>query len=130
MEEIKLTYTENDFLRIDKYLSNELNDFTRTQLQLMIDEKLVLVNGNIIKSNYKLKINDEITIFIKEPELTDIEPEDIPLDVIYEDKDIIVINKPIIITIKHTKNKILFFIIPPFYNSSIFFLLFVVMYLL
>ena len=42
MEEIKLTYTENDFLRIDKYLSNELNDFTRTQLQLMIDEKLVI----------------------------------------------------------------------------------------
>lgn len=94
MEEIKLTYTENDFLRIDKYLSNELNDFTRTQLQLMIDEKLVLVNGNIIKSNYKLKINDEITIFIKEPELTDIEPQDIPLDILYEDSDIIVINKP------------------------------------
>ena len=94
MEEIKLIYTENDFLRIDKFLSNELKEFTRTQLQMMIDEKLVLVNDKEIKSNYKLKINDEITVFIKEPELTDIEPEDIPLDVIYEDKDIIVINKP------------------------------------
>ena len=94
MEEIKLIYTENDFLRIDKFLSSQLQDFTRTQLQMMIDEKLVLVNNKEVKSNYKLKINDEITVFIKEPELTDIEPQDIPLDVVYEDQDIIVINKP------------------------------------
>ena len=52
MEEIKLIYTENDFLRIDKFLSNELKEFTRTQLQMMIDEKLVLVNDKEIKSNY------------------------------------------------------------------------------
>ena len=94
MEEIKLIYTENDFLRIDKFLSSQLQDFTRTQLQMMIDEKLVLVNNKEVKSNYKLKFNDEITVFIKEPELTDIEPQDIPLDVVYEDQDIIVINKP------------------------------------
>jgi 23S rRNA pseudouridine1911/1915/1917 synthase len=61
---------------------------------MMIEEGLVLVNDKVIKSNYKLKINDEITVSIKEPELTDIEPQDIPLDVIYEDSDIIVINKP------------------------------------
>jgi len=94
MEEIKLIYTENDFQRIDKFLSVQLQEFTRTQLQMMIDDKLVLVNNNDVKSNYKLKINDEITVFIKEPELTDIEPQDIPLDIIYEDSDIIVINKP------------------------------------
>lgn len=94
MEEIKLIYTENDFLRIDKFLANELKEFTRSQLQMMIEEGLVFVNGKVIKSNYKLKINDEIIIQIKEPELTDIEPQDIPLDIIYEDQDIIVINKP------------------------------------
>ena len=94
MEEIKLIYQENDFLRIDKFLSSELNDFTRSQIQMMIEEGSVLVNNKVVKSNYKLKINDEITVLIKEPELTDIEPQDIPLDIVYEDKDIIVINKP------------------------------------
>ena len=94
MEEIKLIYTENDFLRIDKFLANELKEFTRSQLQMMIEEGLVFVNGKVIKSNYKLKINDEIIVQIKEPELSDIEPQDIPLDIIYEDQDIIVINKP------------------------------------
>lgn len=94
MEEIKLIYQENDFLRIDKFLSLELNDFTRSQIQMMIEEGSVLVNNKVVKSNYKLKINDEITVLIKEPELTDIEPQDIPLDIVYEDKDIIVINKP------------------------------------
>jgi len=94
MEEIKLIYQENDFLRIDKFLSSELSEFTRSQIQMMIEEGLVTVNNKVIKSNYKLKINDEITVLIKEPELTDIEPQDIPLDVVYEDSDIIVINKP------------------------------------
>jgi len=94
MEEIKLIYQENDFLRIDKFLSSELSEFTRSQIQMMIEEGLVTGNNKVIKSNYKLKINDEITVLIKEPELTDIEPQDIPLDVVYEDSDIIVINKP------------------------------------
>lgn len=94
MEEIKLIYQENDFLRIDKFLSSVLNDFTRSQIQMMIEVGSVLVNNKVVKSNYKLKINDEITVLIKEPELTDIEPQDIPLDIVYEDKDIIVINKP------------------------------------
>ena len=93
MEEIRFTYTQNDFLRIDKFLATELSDFTRTQLQMMIEEEQVLVNKKVVKSNYKLKINDEIVVFIKEPELTDIEPQDIPLDILYEDSDIIVINK-------------------------------------
>ncbi len=93
MEEIRFTYTQNDFLRIDKFLATELSDFTRSQLQMMIEEEQVLVNDKVVKSNYKLKINDEIVVYIKEPELTDIEPQDIPLDILYEDSDIIVINK-------------------------------------
>ena len=94
MEELKFIYQENDFLRIDKFLAIEIKEFTRSQIQMMIEEGSVLVNGKVIKSNYKLKINDEITVLIKEPELTDIEPQDIPLDVVYEDQDVIVINKP------------------------------------
>lgn len=93
MEEIKLIYTETDFLRIDKFLATELKEFTRSQIQLMIEEGLVTINDKPIKSNYKLKVNDEITVNIKEPELTDIEPQDIPLDIYYEDQDIIVVNK-------------------------------------
>ena len=58
MEQIKLKYEKNDFLRIDKYLNEIFEEFTRTQLQLMIEDGLVTVNDKVIKSNYKLKIND------------------------------------------------------------------------
>lgn len=94
MEEIKFIYKENDFLRIDKFLNESLSEFTRTQLQMMIEEGLITVNDKVIKSNYKLKVNDEITVSIKDPEPTNIEPQDIPLDIYYEDSDIIVVNKP------------------------------------
>ena len=60
MEQLNFIYQENDFLRIDKFLSNEIKEFTRSQIQMMIEEGLVLVNDKVIKSNYKLKINDEI----------------------------------------------------------------------
>lgn len=94
MEEIKLIYEKNDFLRIDKYLNETFDEFTRTQLQLMIEDGQVTVNGKVIKSNYKLKVNDEIVVIIKDPDLTKIEPQNIPLDIYYEDSDIIVVNKP------------------------------------
>ena len=87
-------YLNNDFERIDKYLNSQFEEFTRTQIQLMIEEGLIKVNDKIIKSNYKLKINDNIEITIKDPEATDIMPQDIPLDIYYEDSDIIVVNKP------------------------------------
>lgn len=94
MEIINLQYLNNDFERIDKYLNSQFEEFTRTQIQLMIEEGLIKVNDKIIKSNYKLKINDNIEITIKDPEATDIMPQDIPLDIYYEDSDIIVVNKP------------------------------------
>lgn len=94
MEIINLQYLNNDFERIDKYLNSQFEEFTRTQIQLMIEEGLIKVNDKIIKSNYKLKINDNIEVTIKDPEATDIMPQDIPLDIYYEDSDIIVVNKP------------------------------------
>ena len=62
--------------------------------QKLLDEENILVNGNKIKSSYKVKLNDEICMQIPEPKETEIIAEDIPLDVLYEDEDIIAINKP------------------------------------
>lgn len=81
-------------IRIDKYLAQTLNGFTRTQIQMMIEDGLILVSDEDIKSSYILKPNDEISIEFVEPVPTEILPQDIPLDIYYEDKDIIVINKP------------------------------------
>lgn len=78
--------------RIDKFLGEE-TEYTRSKIQKMIDNKNILVNGKEVKSSYILKENDnlEITEYIEE---TDILPENIPLDIYYEDDDLIVVNKP------------------------------------
>lgn len=80
--------------RIDKFLTNELEDMSRSKIQLLIEEENVLVNNEPIKSNYKVQRNDEIQIYIPEPEPIDVIPEDIPLDILYEDEDVVVVNKP------------------------------------
>ena len=86
----------NDFegKRIDAYISNIDIEFSRSAVQRLIEEGNIKVNGNVPKASYKVALNDEIEI--NEPEAKEIElkAEDIPLDVIYEDNDIIVINKP------------------------------------
>ena len=79
--------------RIDKFLVNYLND-SRSTIQKMIDNNYVLVNNNPVKANFKLKIDDEISIkdgFIKE---MDIKAEKIKLDIIFEDDNLMIINKP------------------------------------
>lgn len=80
--------------RIDKVLTQELQDFSRTQIQNMISKGCVEVNGKVIKASYKIELDDEVIVHIPEIESTDILPEDIPLDVVYEDQDVIVVNKP------------------------------------
>lgn len=79
-------------VRIDKYLINELSE-TRSKIQKLIDNSLVLVNNKIVKSSYIVKKNDEIEVLEEEIDNTDIVPENIPLDIIYEDEDVIVVNK-------------------------------------
>jgi len=79
--------------RIDVFLASEM-DYTRSYIKKLILEGLVLVNDDTVKPNYKLKENDKITVNIPEAGKIDIEPENIPLDILYEDEDIIVINKP------------------------------------
>ncbi|AYE35621.1 RluA family pseudouridine synthase [Clostridium septicum] len=80
--------------RIDKYLSEVIDGKSRSFIQGIIDDKGVSVNGKIVKSNYKLKIDDEVIVKIPEATILEVDPEDIPLDIIYEDEDIIVVNKP------------------------------------
>lgn len=78
--------------RIDKYLG-ETTDYTRSKIQKMIENGNILVNNNKVKSSYTLKENDNVgvTDYVEE---TDILPENIPLDIYYEDNDLIVVNKP------------------------------------
>ena len=78
--------------RIDKYL-NENTEYTRSKIQKMIENGNILVNDIKVKDSYKVKENDYITIEALE-ETTDILPENIPLDIYYEDDDLIVVNKP------------------------------------
>ena len=79
--------------RLDVYVS-EVNAITRSHAQTMIDSGLVRVNGKSEGKNYKLRLNDEIEIDEEEIELLNAEPENIPLDIVYEDEHIIVVNKP------------------------------------
>lgn len=81
-------------LRVDKYLSEKLSDLSRAFLQRNIKEGRVLVNEKAIKAGYKLIGGDLVAISIAPPREMEILPEDIPLDILYEDTDIIVINKP------------------------------------
>lgn len=80
--------------RLDKYIANKLPDFSRVKVQRLIENNLILVNGKSSKSSYKVAINDRVTVEDEDVKETTIEKEDIPLDIVYEDKDLIVINKP------------------------------------
>lgn len=95
MEDVKINVKEEYIgQRIDKVLVKELSEMSRTQIQLLISDGNVLVNKKVIKASYKLEKNDDIAVHIPEPENTDILPENIPLNVVYEDSDVIVVNKP------------------------------------
>jgi 23S rRNA pseudouridine1911/1915/1917 synthase len=81
--------------RIDKVLVDALKeDVSRSQLQDWIRDGHVLVNGRAVKPNYKLADGDSIVVRPPEPELTELVPEPIPLEIVYEDSDVIVVNKP------------------------------------
>lgn len=85
---------EDEGVRIDKYLADNLEDITRNRIQKLIDEKQIKVNDKDIKSNYKVKENDIIHIVIPEAVEINIQAENIPLDIVYEDEDLLVVNKP------------------------------------
>lgn len=80
--------------RIDVYISSSLENMSRNSAQKLIVDGRVTVNEKNVKSNYKLKKNDTIKIIIPEPELLDVKPENIDINIVYEDNDLAVINKP------------------------------------
>lgn len=81
-------------IRIDKFLTNRLEDLSRSKIQDAASNGFLLVNGNAVKANYKVKPNDVITIEYEYPKQEiEIIPQDIPLDILYEDEHLIVVNK-------------------------------------
>ena len=80
--------------RIDRYLAENLEDRSRSYLQKLIKDGKVKVNGKPVKANYRLVFDDRVEVFMPEIKEPDIVPENIPLDILYEDKDVIVVNKP------------------------------------
>ncbi len=84
---------ENLGVRIDKYISGNV-ELTRSAVQGLLEQKKILVNNIPVSKNYKLKSDDCISIEIPEPQCMDALPENIPLDIIYEDNDLLVVNKP------------------------------------
>lgn len=89
MEEIKV---EIGGVRIDQYLM-EHTEYSRSKLQKLMQDGVILVNGNTVKNSYRVQVDDIITIEEFEEELLNADPEDIPLHIVYEDEDIIVVNK-------------------------------------
>ncbi|MGG3560093.1 RluA family pseudouridine synthase [Neobacillus rhizosphaerae] len=80
--------------RIDKVISGLNEEWSRSQVQIWIKDGNVLVNGQTIKTNYKCSFNDKIEITIPDPEELDVLPEDLGLDIYFEDSDVLVVNKP------------------------------------
>ena len=85
---------ENQEMRLDKYLAEQFPEQTRSYLQKLIKDGEVLVNGKNVKTGYQLSKGDEVSVNIPEPKELDVEPQKMDLDIVYEDDDVILINKP------------------------------------
>ena len=94
MQEFKLNCTgEESGLRIDRYLADHLDGQSRNSIQKLIEEGLVLVNGNTCRASYKLQEKDQIFVSVPDAVLTELQPERIPLDILYEDDQLLIVNK-------------------------------------
>ena len=80
--------------RVDRQLSELMPELSRSYIQKLLKEGMVLANGKPVKANYKLNGKEELTVTIPDAAEPDIEPENIPLDILYEDEDVLVVNKP------------------------------------
>ena len=92
---MKLIISNEDIgVRLDKFLQNQYPDKTRSHIKHWIEDGIVLVNGKVVKSGYSLKITDDIEMGEVVEKVLSNEPQDIPIDIVYEDSDLAVINKP------------------------------------
>lgn len=83
-----------DNMRLDAYITSKYKDFSRATVQRLIEEENVLVNGKVKKISYKIQIGDTIEINIPKPKEKNIKAQNIPIEIVYQDEDIIVVNKP------------------------------------
>lgn len=96
MEEYLFKVSNDDeSKRLDAYLGSKLEEISRSYIQKLIKDGDILVNDKTCKPNYKIKLNDNIVAQIPEAEPIDINPENIPLEIVYEDEDLLVVNKPV-----------------------------------
>ena len=93
-ENLRLVVKEGMTGRIDKQLGHHFSQYSRSQIQKWIGDGNVKVNGHSVKPKHKLAVGDEVTIAPEKPQKIDLEPENIPLDIVYEDDDVVVVNKP------------------------------------
>ena len=94
MDSYLFVIQEDQQMRLDKYLAEQFPEQTRSYLQKLIKEGGVLVNGRSVKTGYQLSCGDEVGVNIPEPKELDVEPQKMELDIVYEDEDVILINKP------------------------------------
>lgn len=80
--------------RLDKVLAERLPEYTRSQIQGWLKEDLVAISDQPVRANYKVKTADRVVITLPEPEELDLIPENLPLDIVYQDEDVVVVNKP------------------------------------
>ena len=85
---------EDEGERVDKYLAEFLPSLSRSYIQKQIEDGLLLINSAVKKSNYRLKADDEIKLSVPDSVEPDIKPQNIPLDIVYEDEDVCIVNKP------------------------------------
>ena len=95
MENIVLTPDENFAgQRLDKFISEETEDISRSYVQTLAKDGKIFVNGKKADKNYRIKGFEVIEIELPEPEMQEVVPQNIPLDIVYEDEDLLVVNKP------------------------------------
>lgn len=95
MNELKFTVNnENAGTRLDVFLSKMYDGLTRSGITKSIENGLVTVNGEVVQKSYKVTENDEVIIILEEPKLLDVKEQNIPLNIVYEDDDLLVVNKP------------------------------------
>lgn len=94
MTHLSLTPTENG-QRIDQYLAEQVEHLTRSGAQKLLENGRVAINGKTMKKNARVAQGDRVTVELPEPQPTDAIPQNIPLDVVYQDEDVIVVNKPV-----------------------------------
>jgi len=89
-----ITCKDEEGQRLDSFLSQKIDKYSRAYLQKVIDEDMAMVNGNVAKKKYRVKEGDEIELTIPEPRKINLKSQDIPLNIVYEDNCLIVVNKP------------------------------------